>query len=69
VRVLFHLRVGKVSMEVCSEASFRNTLSMRTRPRPSDDVARVHNVRWTLVSDGPKRSEDAGKHGVRAYTG
>ena len=34
---------------------------MRTRPRLSDCVAKVHNVRWTLVLDGPKRSEDRGE--------
>lgn len=34
------LRVGKVSIEVISEASFRKSQIMRTRPRPSDMVAR-----------------------------
>jgi len=33
---------------------------MRTRPRPRNKVARVRNVRWTLVPDGPKRSVDVG---------
>jgi len=33
---------------------------MRTRPRPSGCAARVHNVRWTLVLDRPKRSVDGG---------
>ena len=34
------MRAGKVSIEEILEACFRKSLIMRTRPRPSDSVAR-----------------------------
>ena len=39
----------------------RKVIVMRTRPRLSGCAAKVHNVQWTLVLDGPKRSEDVGE--------
>lgn len=51
------MRAGKVSIETLHKCTCANA-EMRTRPRLSDGVAMVHNVRWTLVLDGPKRSVD-----------
>jgi len=62
----FFLRAGKVSMRAnCVSLLTCSCTVMRTRPRPSGDAARVHNVWWTLVLDGPKRSVDVGEHEVR----
>ena len=46
-------RVGKVSIEEILEACFRKSMIMRTRPRPSDIVARL----WGCVALPTRRYE------------
>ena len=55
--VFSFFRVSKVSMRAnCVSLLTGSCTVMLARPRRSDEVAEVHNVRWTLVLDGPKRS-------------
>ena len=57
-KVYGRFRAGKVSVESASQAYLRDGDEMRARPRPSGCAARGHTVQWTVVLDGPKRSED-----------